>query len=533
MNRGQGRGARGQLLASFIVLLAVSALGAERWVDYRVGPFHVISDAGDRAAREKLNQMEQLRYALGAALGKEGIGQTGLETVFPVDLVLFAKQQEYLPHAVQEPLIEGGSEMLIAWSADTPLPRETLRALTRMLIDENAGRMPDAIEQALCDLFSTIQVKNTHIVLGAPLPAGELQGARLRAWGKMQMLATLPDFSGKLQIYLSNMQQSGDEAVATRNAFDMTVAKLSARVDAYVGAGKFEAATVPGEALDPNRDFKLQPVPKEAVAELFQELAAGGKNFPPDSARGLVAQNTRDSLEAATKLAPGWAEPYYLLSQTDATSEEIIKDLKMATKLDPRNASYWKALAEEQAFEKKYQDAVKSWSSAERAAANDAERTQIHVHKMALDAKRADFTEAEKRRRAEDAARDLERVKAAAAAEIHADEAKINAQLNAGKPAYQKPVEWWGDPSGETVEGKLTRVDCLNGGLLRLTVQKQGGAPVRVVIRDLNNLTVHGASEAKFVCGVTRPARAVRLTYSAKPDAKLGTLGDVLVVEFP
>ena len=36
--------------------------------------------------------------------------------------------------------------------------------------------------------------------------------------------------------------------------------------------------------------------------------------------------------------------------------------------------------------------------------------------------------------------------------------------LNAGKAAYQKPIEWWDDPTGEKVEGKLMRVDCLNGG---------------------------------------------------------------------
>ncbi|HXR10623.1 MAG TPA: hypothetical protein VN792_07580, partial [Candidatus Acidoferrales bacterium] len=161
-----------------------------------------------------------------------------------------------------------------------------------------------------------------------------------------------------------------------------------------------------------------------------------------------------------------------------------------------------------------------------------AERAKIHIARLALDAARADFTEAEKKRRAEDAARDLERVKAAAAAEVHAAEAATNARLNAGKGAYQKPIEWWDDPNGEKVEGKLTRVDCLNGPL-RLTIQKDGGALVKVAVRDLNKLTVNGATEAKFGCGVAKPVRKIRLTYQAKPDAKLGTLGDVLVVEFP
>ena len=101
-----------------------------------------------------------------------------------------------------------------------------------------------------------------------------------------------------------------------------------------------------------------------------------------------------------------------------------------------------------------------------------------------------------------------------------------------GKGRIRAPQAWWDEPTGQKVEGKLTRVDCLNGPL-RLTVQKDGGAAVKIAVRDLKKLTVNGANEAKFGCGVARPARKIRLTYEAKPDAKLGTLGDVLVVEFP
>ena len=62
-----------------LVLMAASAAGADRWIDYRIGPFHVISDAGDKAAREKLNQIEQLRYSLGirAGQGRDGQGWSG------------------------------------------------------------------------------------------------------------------------------------------------------------------------------------------------------------------------------------------------------------------------------------------------------------------------------------------------------------------------------------------------------------------------------------------------------------------------
>jgi hypothetical protein len=516
----------------FFFALAVSAPAADKWIEYRMGPLHVISNAGDKAAREKLMQMEQLRYVLGSELGKIGIGKTGLDTVWPIDVVLFANQKDYLPHAIGKPFIDGGSATLSAWAADTPLPRDFMRALARLLIDENAGRMPDSIETALCDLFSTIKVNATKVSLGAPLPEGELSRDRLRAWAKMQMLATLPDYSGKLRVYLNNMQQNGDEGVAVRNAFDLTAAKLDVILDAYVKAGKFEAAPMPGEALDPNRDFGEKPVDKAAVEGLFAELAAGGKSFPPDSPRGLVAKNTHASLELAVKANPKWAEPQAKLAAIETNSIEKMKELKAAATLDPRNASYLQALAEAQAAADDYDGAAKSWALAERAAVDEAERARIHIAKMALDSARADFTEAEKKRKAEEEARALERAKANAAAEVHAAEAAANARLNAGKGAYQKPVEWWDDPKGERVEGKLIRVDCLSG-LLRLTVQKDGGAAVKVMVRDLNKLTVNGAAEAKFGCGVPKPARKIRLTYAVKPDGKMGTLGDVLVVEFP
>jgi hypothetical protein len=516
----------------FALLVFSPAFGADKWIDYRIGPFHVISDAGDKAGREKLNQMEQLRYALGMQLGKVGMGKTGLDTVWPIDLVLFSNQREYLAHSPGKPFIDGGSATLSAWSADSPLPREWLRALARLLIDENAARMPDSIETALCDLFSTIKVNATKVSLGAPLPEGELPKDRLRAWAKMQMLATLPDYSGKLRVYLNNIQQSGDEGVAVRNAFDLTPAKLDVLLDAYVKAGKFEAAPVVGEALDPNRDFVEKPVDKSAVDGLFSELAAGGKNFPPDSPRGLVEKNTHASLELAIKANPKWAEPRAKLALIETNTVDKMKELKAAAALDPRNASYWQALAEAQAAADDYDNAAKSWALAEHAAADEAERARIHIAKMALDAARADFTEAEKKRRAEEAARDLERVKAAAAAEVRAAQEATNARLNAGRGAYQKPIEWWDDPNGAKVEGKLIRVDCLNGPL-RLTIQKDGGTAVKVAVRDLNKLTVNGANEAKFGCGASKPARKIRLTYEAKPDAKLGTLGDVLVVEFP
>src|ERR1700687_2615819 len=111
--------------------VAMSALAAD-WVEYRSGPFHVFSDAGDRAARERLTQLEQIRFVLGTLLGKGA-----LNTVWPIDLVLFANQKEYGPHALPRPLTDGASATLAAWPAATALPRDLLRAIALRLLEDN------------------------------------------------------------------------------------------------------------------------------------------------------------------------------------------------------------------------------------------------------------------------------------------------------------------------------------------------------------------------------------------------------------
>ena len=50
--------------------MASSAFAAD-WTEYRMGPFRVISNAGDRAARDRLTEMEQTRHVLAGMLGKK------------------------------------------------------------------------------------------------------------------------------------------------------------------------------------------------------------------------------------------------------------------------------------------------------------------------------------------------------------------------------------------------------------------------------------------------------------------------------
>jgi hypothetical protein len=210
--------------------------------------------------------------------------------------------------------------------------------------------------------------------------------------------------------------------------------------------------------------------------------------------------------------------------------------LKNSATLEPRNVEYWQTLAEAQTISNLYSDAEKSWTAAMKAAPTDAERAHIREVRLDLDEKRAEWEAAEKKRIAEEQARELERIKRSAAAEVHAAEAAVNKQAGEFK-SNQKPVAWWDDPTGEKAEGKLARVDCLTGGSMRLTINLDGGRAIRLLIRDPKKISVRSAgedrSEAKFVCGAARSAQKIRVVYNVNADAKLNTVGDVAMVEFP
>ena len=528
-------------LIVFFVITA-PAFSAD-WIEYRSGPFHVFSDAGDRAARERLTQLEQLRHVLGALLGKDGMSRAGepqeLTTVWPLHLVLFANQREYTPHVLSKLIMEGGSAELAAWTGDTgKLPPDLLRAFTQILIEDNAGRMPDETETALADLLSTIEVSGTRVRIGAPTEG--VTGTRLRAWAKLQMMATQPAYSGKLRVYLNNLQNASDEDTAARNAFGFTVAKLNADADAYVKAGKFEASAVDGRALNPNRDFIEKNMTKTTVDELMAELNGAGKRFLPESPRGLLAQNTRPALELAMKANPRWAEPHVKMAALETEPARKIAQWKLACSLATRNAAYWQSLAELQASSRLFADAEKSWTAAERAAANPTEKMRIHQAKLSLEDQRAAALITDRQRARDEEARDLQRVKDSAAEEVRAAERTANERLRANRGDAALPDKviplssLAGDVPGEKVSGSLTRVDCLNGPV-RLNIQRDDSAIViRLLIRDPRKVTVAlDSGEATFTCGAQKPVRKIEVQFKANADAKTGTVGEIMLVKFP
>lgn len=507
------------LAAAFfaLVLSQATAPAADRWTDYQAGPFHILSSAGDKPARERLAALEQLRHVLGGMLGKQD-----LTTVWPIQVVLFsnAKEAAGLPA-----FFRGGSATIAVTNAADTVSAGLMRSVTQVLLQDNATQMPEAIETALEDLFSTIQVNATRVSLGAP-PA--LSAERKLQWARIQLFATQPAFSGKFRVYLNNLQQSGEDSVAVKNAFGLTLKESMDRAETYLKASP-AASPISGKPLNPARDFVERPF--NQVPELLAELRNGKNNYPPESPRGLVAKNTHPALELAAKANPRWAEPHFLLAAMETSSVEKINQLKLAATLEPRNSRYWQALAEAQAAAEQFADAARSWASAEKAAATPEEREKVHKIRMDAEERRTETDLASRRNLMELRAKELEEIKREAAAEVHAAEEAAN-QRAGGLKSTQAAVQWWSDQDGVKLSGTLQRVDCMNGSL-RLAVQPGAGSAVQILIRDPSKLAVKDSTGLKLSCGPQRPVRKIELVHNGRPDGSMSTVGDATFVDMP
>jgi hypothetical protein len=549
-------------------LLALLPLRADdHWILLHAGPFQVFSEAGDKPAREALNELEQLRYALGAALAKPD-----LQLVRPLDILIFRGNGAPAPLPV--PALSR-----VAWMVgvdDKTLLTVALKGeITRRLLFENTHKLPDTADNGLIALYSTLSVKGVHITVGEPV------ASPTRDWARLQMLVTDENTAGEVHIFLSNLEQGGDMDVASRNAFRFNAADLERKLDAYVAAGHFVARTFSGAAIDPDRDFHLTQLDSSDAKLLMGDylLAAGSpraadlyeKTPAVEASEGLglaaLARGDRDSakknladaialhsknarawyeaglletapekkradLIKAAELNPKWADPFLRLSETEPGPIRRTFWLKKAAEAAPRDIALWKAMAKSAAEAEQFEEAARAWAMAERAAGTEEERQNVRDERLRAEQERLDAADAARKQEEDARQQDLDRVRDASLAAIHAAEAKANAQLNPDGQFSKEGAVDYGElaRSGPSVDGVFERFDCL-GQQGRLVIHTAEGKLVRLLIVDPSQITILG-NDGTLACGAQSPARKVHVSYDQKPNAKAGTSGEVRSIEF-
>jgi hypothetical protein len=500
------------------LLLTTGAWADDGWVEFRSGPFHVLTKDAEKNARSVLNELEQIRHVLGAMLGKQE-----LNSVWPIRLVVVKDRRGTV---YPEPRLARDAYVASLMAAEP----ETRVAVVRLLIDSNAGPLPVSIESGLVTLFSTFQADGTHLTLGAA-PA-----RKDRDWSRINLLSTDPRFSGKLRVLLGNLQQGADLEPAYRNAFEMKMEDIEREVDRYIEAGKYATSAPSARAIDPDRKFVARTAdPKLVALTQLDILVANGKAGAEEYAKYPGAENAAvplmkaGQLEAAAKANPLWAEPWWLEAQKEQNALRRVQLLTKATQLAPRRFAYWLALARAHESAEQYTEAVKSWAMAERTAPSRQDKEQIRQSRLAGEEMRAEKLRLEREEDQRRAKAELEALRQRALADIRAAEARANA----GKPPLDpsKLEEYRENMGYEKAGGRLDRVDCL-GRSARLTVTKADGSALRLLVVDPTKVVITGGGERALGCGPQRPARTVVIEYVVKSNAKLGTSGEVGSIEF-
>lgn len=545
-------------LAAILVLFsAASALAADNWEECRSGPFEVWTNDSDKRARELLVRLEQIRHMLGAYLGKQDL--TSRWTI----RVLLEKGKP----AVAGTWVDGRDAWVSLLPSNAAPPQPWQRQVVRMLMESNVRRITGGWEEGLTDLLSTLEAKGPIVTLGLPVPGA----APSREWARLHMLATNPEYSSRLRVLMNNLQNGGDENAAYRNSYAKTRAEMDTMVDAHMAAGKFAPASISGRAMS-ERDFYTRPVEQErvlasmadatgnwklppagsmeaaeglglaaakegrkqeAVDWLKQAIAAGSKSARVQLAYGKLLSDPEEKRKAfveAAKKNARWAEPYIELANTETTASRQAFYLKTAASLDPRDTALWQRLGTAQLEAGEFAEASKSWFAAELAAPTEKDREAVRVARRQFEEDRAQREADERRRAADEKQAELDRLKQEALNRIREAEAKAN-QGRSPDPS-RKVEDWWDekDPP-KRISGVMERVDCL-GKQARVWIRTEGAKPMALLIRDPSQIVIIGGGSAAFGCGVQKPARQVNAEYKVRQDAKLGTAGDLAMVEF-
>jgi hypothetical protein len=241
------------------------------------------------------------------------------------------------------------------------------------------------------------------------------------------------------------------------------------------------------------------------------------------------AAKAEEALLKAAGINPKLDEPFALMAKRDTDPRKRAMHWKAAAERDPRNPEYWRSLAETYLADHNYGEAAKAWRSGEQAATDPVERDKMHRARMSIEQQRLDYEEAEKRRDAEEKAREIERLKTEARAELHKAESMFSESAPA---AGGKVVPWWEGPKPDAkASGTLKRVDCLPKDRAVLTIEREDHKIVKLLIADPAKVAYTGNGEVTLGCGVQKP-RKISVDYFAKTDPKLATAGEVATIDF-
>jgi tetratricopeptide (TPR) repeat protein len=231
----------------------------------------------------------------------------------------------------------------------------------------------------------------------------------------------------------------------------------------------------------------------------------------------------RAELRKAIELAPGFLESYRLLAAVELERgdrpEEAASLLRRASALAPRRLDFVLLLAQAHLFKGEFEEARRLAEPVARRGGDARLREQAALLLGRINA-REELAVRLKSQRDE-------------AARLEASEAAPTQPCDMperGGPQYKR-LRF----AGEQACGRLVEIACDDGGGVTLRVEA-GGRTLQLRaadLRDVRFVTYTAAVKTgRLTCGVREPANPVLVTYRPKHDARQGSDGEALAVEF-
>ncbi|MBV9498567.1 MAG: hypothetical protein JO138_04270 [Acidobacteriaceae bacterium] len=540
-------------------LLVLPLCAASRWTELNVGPFYVDTDTDVGAARQALDQFEQVRWVLGALLESQD-----LPSVWPIRVLLTDQIEKRNPES--KFVLQSGQWLLVA-APSAPMP---LGEVAGILLDSNTPRLPDEVESGMRALFSTLQAHGSRVTWGGAPAKPDL------AWARMQLLATRFEYYSSFHIFFTALKSGSSLRVAEQNAFGKDFDALEKEAAANLAKGSWQAIAASGRPLDPRRDFgdhsldgsiaavylaeaSLTRDPKSAEATYKSAIEAGRAVAPlgfeglaqlaslqhrdpkPDlqnairagsrsapvyvaAAEDLPPDQALPLLKKAAQLNPLWGEPVFQQALLAANPAEKESKLKQATQLDPRATRYWLELAQVEMANGEGVSAQGAWLHAEESAPTQAERDRLHQQRLDSQQEREDAAENQRLRERNAAHLADEQAQQSEADRIRAAEERANKTLDsaAGGAQPSNVVPWSAISENKKLRGQLIQVDCLRHAS-RLTIRAAAGNVALLLPESIGQ---------KLACGVLSSPRRVSVAYNAESDEEHNTSGVITSFEF-
>lgn len=441
-------------LACVLVLFPFPALGSSQWTEVRSPHFKVLSDSGDKQARDAALHFEQMR-AIFAVM----FHQKTLNAPVPLEIVVFRSQDEfirYVPLANRKPVSLTGflqrsddqDYIGIDVSASEPY-HDAFREYAPLLLRRNFPVTPPWFEEGFADYFAAIQVTGDQVQYGAAPP----EYAALLAHGQWIPISTLfsaqpgpglTDPMFRAEAWLAVHYLLADDRLASAfNYLHLAQIQHVPVADAIqqafgVDAPTFEKnlrASLPAQtSRGPLPDLNVEPYPVDKVddsdaqamladihahskdynSQALGEFQAVLKSAPANELanRGLGYWYLRNgqlglaqpAFQKALDANPNDAQLHYLMAYllsrkalkeglTPEQTMAMYQHLERALQIDPRLADAHDLLALALASSGKYDRAIESEKQAVELSPGD-EQHQLNLAEIYVKAERFDDAEA-------------------------------------------------------------------------------------------------------------------------------------------